>query len=410
MHLVHRAGWAVAFALAVALLAAIAGVVYGGPLDPPGAPAPTQHNLIYQPSSCGGFPIVLNAPGSYALAQDINGCSGIDGIDITSSDVSLDLAGFTLKGATDSGIGIHINSGAANGAVRNGIIESWQGAGIQATGSKRQTFENLTVSVNTQPNVDGIVTSDSIIRHCQVITATNTAIKIAGGIVDDCKVGGGGVGIDASGQVVVSNVQVQDVDDTGIFISNGGVLRNCAVTTAALAGIRAQNATVTDCTVAAAPEGIRATASTVRGCTLSNAYLALTSNSSATGCTVTGNNSAGIYIGAGSRAESNTVSGNLKGGIVVSGEGASVINNTVVNNGAAYNGIDVSGSFNRIDSNSVEKGLHAIEVGGANNVIVRNTGGGTSASVFDIVGANNTFGPTQTQASPLTNPWANISH
>ncbi|MGH7623318.1 MAG: DUF1566 domain-containing protein, partial [Gemmatimonadaceae bacterium] len=47
----NRAGWVVAGALALALLATAAGVVWGGPLDPPGAPAPTGKTLEEIPGS-----------------------------------------------------------------------------------------------------------------------------------------------------------------------------------------------------------------------------------------------------------------------------------------------------------------------------------------------------------------------
>jgi hypothetical protein len=43
--IINRAGWLVAGVLALCVVAAMTGVVSGGPLDPPGAPAPTQKTL-----------------------------------------------------------------------------------------------------------------------------------------------------------------------------------------------------------------------------------------------------------------------------------------------------------------------------------------------------------------------------
>ena len=43
--IINRAGWLVAGVLALFVVAAMTGVVSGGPLDPPGAPAPTQKTL-----------------------------------------------------------------------------------------------------------------------------------------------------------------------------------------------------------------------------------------------------------------------------------------------------------------------------------------------------------------------------
>ena len=44
-NVINRAGWLVAGVLAIFVVAAMTGVVSGGPLDPPGPPAPTQKTL-----------------------------------------------------------------------------------------------------------------------------------------------------------------------------------------------------------------------------------------------------------------------------------------------------------------------------------------------------------------------------
>ena len=50
-NIINRAGWLVAGVLALFVVAAMTGVVSGGPLDPPGAPAPTQKTLDEIPGS-----------------------------------------------------------------------------------------------------------------------------------------------------------------------------------------------------------------------------------------------------------------------------------------------------------------------------------------------------------------------
>ena len=47
--LIDRAGWALAGALALALVLVAARVIQAGPLDPPGAPASTMHTLDDSP-------------------------------------------------------------------------------------------------------------------------------------------------------------------------------------------------------------------------------------------------------------------------------------------------------------------------------------------------------------------------
>ena len=49
--IINRAGWLVAGVLGLFVVAAMTGVVSGGPLDPPGAPAPTQKTLDEIPGS-----------------------------------------------------------------------------------------------------------------------------------------------------------------------------------------------------------------------------------------------------------------------------------------------------------------------------------------------------------------------
>lgn len=88
-------------ALLVLMAAAIIGVLAtragAGPLDP-GAPASTMYNVIFRPSSCAGFPVVISASGSFQLGSDITGCSGKDGIEIATSNVTIDLNGHNRSG------------------------------------------------------------------------------------------------------------------------------------------------------------------------------------------------------------------------------------------------------------------------------------------------------------------------
>ena len=53
-----KLGWLIAGGLAVLLAASVAGVVHGGPLDPPGAPAPSMQTLSHMPPD---YVLQLNA-------------------------------------------------------------------------------------------------------------------------------------------------------------------------------------------------------------------------------------------------------------------------------------------------------------------------------------------------------------
>ncbi len=87
MHtIINRAGWLVAGVLALFVVAAMTGVVSGGPLDPSGPPSSTLPQV--EPRSPippvgwnGAFPIVISQPGSYFLTRSLNdGSTGTDGI------------------------------------------------------------------------------------------------------------------------------------------------------------------------------------------------------------------------------------------------------------------------------------------------------------------------------------------
>ena len=73
---------------------------------------------IGQPSS---FPIVINLPGSYKLVSNITQTNTDQhAITITTSDVTLDLNGFTIDGPGSGGInGIHVNSLSYGGTIYN---------------------------------------------------------------------------------------------------------------------------------------------------------------------------------------------------------------------------------------------------------------------------------------------------
>src|SRR5689334_9666087 len=99
-NVVNRMGWVLAGVVSLVALAAITGIVHGGPLDPPGAPAPTlpqaeKRSPIPPVGWNLSFPIVINSPGSYYLTQAVSDFFGsTDAIDIQSDDVTLDLNGF----------------------------------------------------------------------------------------------------------------------------------------------------------------------------------------------------------------------------------------------------------------------------------------------------------------------------
>lgn len=111
----------------------------GSLTPPPGPPAPVMKTLEQvEPRTLirNDFdtltPIVINTSGSYFLSEDVLAFHGQHGIEITASDVTLDLNGFKIQGNTEVGSndGIRIGPNANNVSIRNGTIKSFQGIGI----------------------------------------------------------------------------------------------------------------------------------------------------------------------------------------------------------------------------------------------------------------------------------------
>ena len=98
-----------------------------GSLTPPGAPAPTMKSAdqIEPRTPISSAPFTITNRGSYYLTTNLTVSSG-NAIAITTSGVTLDLNGFTLRSTTASaaGMGVQLNSGLRNITIVNGFIES----------------------------------------------------------------------------------------------------------------------------------------------------------------------------------------------------------------------------------------------------------------------------------------------
>jgi hypothetical protein len=168
--------------MAAAIIAILATRASAGPLDPPAAPASTNRSLIFQPASCGGFPITISQPGSYALASNITmpvGCTFKNGITITTSNVTLDLNGFSVIGlASNSGTGIYAGSGTMGLRVTNGTVSTWSSDGIDFTNAERSAIDHVTAYGSTSASGIGLGTA-STLSDCVAI-ANNSGVALLG--------------------------------------------------------------------------------------------------------------------------------------------------------------------------------------------------------------------------------------
>jgi hypothetical protein len=216
------------------------GVVNAGPLDPPASVStttttgPTQ---IYQPSGCAGFPIVLSTGGSYILAQNIvmPAACAKNGIEITVDGVDLDLGGFRVHGAGSPSLdGIKNLGGCGNCEIKNGIVRSWGGVGINMAGSNNAQISEVRVSSNRGAGI--VLGSMTSVRDCSVVSNGQ-------GAPSD--------GIDASVALnpVIDACESNGNTRHGISLGTGGVIRDCVASENSSNGIEivGMDTVVRDC-------------------------------------------------------------------------------------------------------------------------------------------------------------------
>jgi parallel beta-helix repeat protein len=221
----------------VALAGVGAVVLRAGPLNPPaGAVSPTYKTLteveprtaISDANTPGDADsrFLINQSGSYYLTGNVNGVSGKHGIEITASNVTLDLAGFSLLGVTGALDGVHVTgSGRHAIVVRNGTASNWPGDGFDWGNSFSYEATNLHAHDNVGIGILGAYNGH--IRHCAA--RSNGSHGIWGGdpsVIDSCvAVFNGGAGIRAPfGESTITNCSAEVNTGPGIEVSDGCVV------------------------------------------------------------------------------------------------------------------------------------------------------------------------------------------
>jgi len=442
---VERLGWAIAGALALALVAIAAGLAGAGPLDPTGSPGSTRPRVeprhpVPPDGWNGTFPITLDQPGSYFLTDDIY--KPIDtppAIVITESHVTLDLNGFSVRQRGCSGgdttplilvsglallRNITLEHGTVDGACGSGIkalnganpVEtavdglvlrdlqitnsggggnSFEGAGVDANLTLRGLIEDVTVRFNIGIGIQGA--SGMVIRDCVASQNGRYGVLMQGyGTVSNCAAEGNGQhGFFLGSAASLNDCSAAFNGGDGVNAFDQSVIDGCATWGNQGAGIVAgQDASVTDCSaVSNVGDGVRVgQRSAVRGCAANN------------------NGASGIVAGLDSVVSASTASDNSEHGIRA--RSSYVFDSQADGNGAAIpNGagilVDGTAPGARIEGNNVSVNDIGIAVTApASNVIVRNSATANTTE-FSIPGGN--VAPIETAAT-LANPWANIDY
>lgn len=349
--------------LAACLLAAVATLAIAGDLTPPaGPPAPTMKPLnevepriaINDINTPGDADCVhlISQPGSYYFTGNITGVVGKAGIEITASNVTIDLCGYTFSGVLGAGAGIFDTGTLTDVTIRNGNIVSWGGPGI-ALGT-----------------TTGVRVADISVRNCN-----NGGIDLAtSAVITNCiATGNTGNGISALTGATISDCVANQNGADGISAGGGSVVSRCSAGANTVNGIQVlASSVVADCS---------AYSNVQHGINLGS------SGGRAHGCSVFGNLQHGILTGAACAVENCSARSNTLDGIRVTDD-CVVRNNLCTVNGSGGDGAGIiaTGFDNRIEGNTCADADRGIQTLNGGNFITRNTCSGNTSNWNITVG------------------------
>ncbi|MBI5765331.1 MAG: right-handed parallel beta-helix repeat-containing protein [Planctomycetes bacterium] len=319
------------FAATCALVLATVTTMAGAdPLGPPPGPIQTTGRTQINQQFIGTLPYTITQPGSYVLTGNLTGDGSSHGIIISSSNVTVDLAGFAIIGANGNpNAAIYATSPGKgqfwrNIAITNGNLEEWGYAGIDLTNATNVRISHIQayrcgVGLYLAFNND---ISDCVFENCfslGVLAGNVTTMR-------DCVAlycGGGGFSVGATS--VVSRCSAEYNWNTGFNVGEGSVLADCAARSnqqpkgSAPGFVTADRCLATGCVA----DGNNGTGfSMVNACAVANCVSVGNGNSgfeayddfTATNCEASVNGFIGIYCNGGTITNC-TANGNLFRGV-----------------------------------------------------------------------------------------------
>lgn len=416
------------FLLPALALVPIAYVV-AGPLTPPSGPITSTYKTLTEveprtilnatntPGDADSR-LRISSSGSYYLVGALTAGTGLAAIEIDASNVTLDLNGFFVRGASGTDT-IRVVADRQNVTIRNGTVATGGGAGINAAGASRVVIDNVTVSGHTGNGIVvgnfarvtnsavstcaiGFVTGEnSIVSHCTADSNSSHGFDVAQGstIVACTAADNAGRGIYHRGRGSVTESHAINNGQEGIRTENTGTVENC---TSSINGGRGIFCSLN---------------SNIRGCsTWQNGSdgIVAGNHSVIANCNSTNNTGVGIQAGANSSIIDNISSSNTSHGIAISGAAYVARNNCSSNGFSTANGAGIrsTGGNSRIeDNNCTSNSPLGIEVTGAGNIIVRNScRGNTTNYSISASSSAGTIINVAGVAITTTNSFANFSY
>jgi len=124
------------------------------------------------PGDLPGFPVSINAPGSYRLTSNLsmpgNTNAIVDTLAAPVDDVSIDLNGFTIDGNGSTTNGIQL-SGGNNWEIRNGTVKGFANGIQQQVSSTGHRIIGLRVLDNSRAGIAIVNGEGHLVQDCTVI-------------------------------------------------------------------------------------------------------------------------------------------------------------------------------------------------------------------------------------------------
>lgn len=392
----------IAVSLAIGLVAT---VTCAGELDPPAGPvAPTMKDLAtVEPRTAlrNDFdtltPIVISEPGSYYLAENIQGLPNQHGIEITASGVTLDLRGFRIVGNQEVGSnnGIHLGAGVRNVSISGGTITGFFGHAIEGSTAASLRISDVNASFN---GAAGFRCGDaSVISRCVAQSNTGHGFDLGSGCtVSDSTASScdDGFAIGPAGQA--RGCTAEDNSDDGFRLDDGAIAANCTSRSNGGDGFDLSDSAATECVASLnQTNGFLVARSTLRASTaqFNTVYGINADESIVDSCHALRNQDSGIYL-----------------------DDHCVVTDCLARDNGPFDmfipGIEVFGTGNRVQGNTATGNDIGLVVQGTGNFIVQNTLHANGFANHSIV-AGNAVGPvldvTGTDIT-TTNPWRNFEH
>ncbi len=419
--------------IGVVAVLALAAQSFGGPLFPPVGPVQSTNRQTINAQSIGALPFVISQSGSYVVVSNLTGAAGVDLIQIDADNVTLDLNGFSLRGAAGSLNGIRVLNTHRNITIVNGSLQSFGANGVDVQNASSVVLRGLNVSdcssVGIQTNFNAVLSDCTLfgnglggmatgnnctIQQCAAVTNFGSGFMVGfnsalSGCVSDSNIGDGFA--TASGCSITASIARANTG-IGMRLDNACKVTDSVCDLNGETGIFGFNhITITGTnSIANGIHGIEAFDHPhVSGCNVSfNSQNGIyTNDGTITNCSAFNNGGNGIEVFFYDAHISNcNASQNDSDGVRVVAR-CQVINNTCNSNLGA--GVNAAGERNRIDGNHVADNARGIEAAapGLVNFIVRNSAIGNGSNYGSIDPAND-VGPIGSAAGS-TSPWANLA-